>query len=411
MRYSKEHRLKAAALNAADAKVLLNKSLPRVLRILTPAQIEQAQMVMDAAVVNPVVKKEYEVLRKQSIRAQSGDVIMRDENIVRQADKAWEMMIQPRPEDYGIRLDFTRLLTSDALTPETDNPDEAAFWQSVRGTLMGSGVWLRIGQPQVSAFTLDPRVFSVWLSVGPNGDDFATIPSNDGQLTRESLLKTKTFGARYSREVNHGYVIEQLRREMDRLLREINAGVMQHQILARIRRRAFPGVTAISDALGGASFPDESIWDLPHRLVLKAMHMNIGGRDVMATRDYLLAAALVTRKCARLLAEYVDDSTAGAGSAVTILNIAKTAGEVAEIGLVVTGAAAVVRGGTRMAATHTASETNLLLEKEFSLAVSRNPGLANELRGVTRVPGPKGTVLGKSGTSTNSRVGSGWDKW
>jgi hypothetical protein len=412
MGYTREHRQKAAALNAADAKTLLNRSLPAVLKILTPAQLEQAQRVMDAAVVNPVVKKEYEDLRKKSIRAQSGAVIMRDERIERQADKAWEMMIYTHPADYSIRLDFTKLLAPDAFVPETNNPDEQRFLQSVRNTLVESGVWLRIGQPQVSAFVIDPRVFSVWLSIGSDGDDFVTIPTENGQLTHEALLKTKTFGARYSRDVNRGYVQEQLRRESDRLLREINAGIMQHNILAGIRRRAFPGVTAVSDALGGADFPDRTIWDYPHRLVVKAMELNVGGRNVMGSRALLIAAAVVTRNAARLIAEYIDDTSSGAGKAVAVLSVAKTAGEIAEIGLAVTGAAAVVRGGTKMVAGRAMTETDILLEKEFSKAIAKDPSLAADLKNVWTAPGPKGTVLGKGVKPGQSNgAGTGWHKW
>lgn len=412
MGYTKLHRQKAAALNAADARVLLSKSLPSVLRILTPAELEQVQRVMDAAVVNPVVEKEYKDLRQKSIRAQSGSVIMRDENIVRQADKAWEMMIYTHPSDYGIRLDFTRLLAPDALTPETDNPDEAAYLQTVRNTLTARGVWLRIGQPQVSAFVIDPRVFQVWLSVGPDGDDFVTIPTKDGRLTRDALIGTKTFGARYSREVDHGYVLEEMRREMDRLTRQIDAGVMQHNILSSIRRRAFPGVTEVSDLVGGASFPDSSIWDYPRRLVMRARELNVGGLNVNVSRAYLIAAAIATRNAAHLIAEYIDDSSSGAGKAVAVLGVAKTAGEIAEIGLAVTGAAAVVRGGTKMAVGRSVSEVNTLAEKEFGKAIAKDPSLASDLNGVFRAPGPKGQTLGggvKAKQSTGA--GTGWHKW
>ncbi len=412
MGYTREHRQKAAALNAADAKALLSKSLPFVLKILTPAQLEQAQRVMDAAVVNPVVKKEYEDLRKKSIRAQSGNVIMRDEMIERQADKAWEMMIHVHPADYSIRVDFTTLLAPDAFTPETDNPDEAAYLQKIKKTLAGSGVWLRIGQPQVSAFVIDPRVFSVWLSVGSDGDDFVTIPTPNGQLTHEALLKTKTFGAGYSRDVNHGYVQQELRREMDRLWREIDAGVMQHGILSSIRRRAFPGVTTISDALGGANFPDSSIWDYPRRLVIRAREANVGGNNVTVSRTYLIAAAIVTRNAAHLLAEYIDDTNSGAGKAVAVLNVAKTAGEIAEIGLAVTGAAAVARGGTKMAAGRAVSEVDVLAEKEFSKAIAKDATLAPDLKGVWTAPGPKGKILGRGVKPNQSNgAGTGWHKW
>lgn len=404
MGYNKEHRQKAAALGAADARILLSKSLPLVLKILTPAQLEQAQKVMDAAVVNPAIKQEYKDAMRRSIVSEgrdggnyegvmlNGRMVLRDVNMARRAERINQQQIPVTTADYSIRLDFNMLLAPDAFTPETDNPDEERYLHKVRSILAGRGVWLRIGQPQVSAFVIDPRVFSVWLSVGPDGDDFFTIPTKDGLLTQEALLKTKTLGAGYSRDVNHGYVLEELRREMDRLERQINAGIMQHNILSSDRIRAFPGVNAVSDALGGASFPDSSIWNLPHRLLIKAREASVGGRNVTAARAYLLAAAAVTRNAARLIAEYIDDRSSGAGKAVAILNVAKTAGEIAEIGLAVTGVAAAVRGGTKAVVGRTASEVDVLLEKELNKLIAKDPSLAHDIKFVWTAPGPKGTV-------------------
>lgn len=423
MGYTREHRQKAAALNAADARTLISKSLPSVLKIMTPAQLEQAQRVMDAAVVNPVVKKEYEDAMRRSIVSEgrdggnyegvylNGRMVTRDVNLARRAER----MNQPIPvtaADYSIRVDFTMLLAPDAFTSETDNPDETAYMNKIKSILSGSGVWLRIGQPQVSAFVVDPRVFSVWLSVGPNGDDFFTIPTKDGQLTRGVLLKSKTLGAGYARDVVHGYVLETLRSESDRLARQINAGMSQHMSLQANRVTAFPGVTAISEAVGGASFPPLSIWDLAHRLLIKSMNLRVGGGNVTASRAYLLAAAAVTRKGARLIAEYIDDIDSGAGKAVVILKVADTAGDIAEIGLAVTGATALVRGGAKMAAKGAASEVDVLLEKELNKMIAKDATLAHDIKPALHVPQPKGTVLG--GSIKNKRsvaADTGWDKW
>ena len=60
-----DDRKRAIALKAADAKTLLQRQLPYVLSVLTPAQLPQVQRVLDAEVVNPEIAKEAnEVYRK-----------------------------------------------------------------------------------------------------------------------------------------------------------------------------------------------------------------------------------------------------------------------------------------------------------------------------------------------------------
>ena len=61
-------RKRAFALGAADARVLLiNSGLPFAVSNMTPAQLDQVQTVLDAAVVNPSVRKEYEDLMRKSV--------------------------------------------------------------------------------------------------------------------------------------------------------------------------------------------------------------------------------------------------------------------------------------------------------------------------------------------------------
>ena len=50
-----DDRKRAIALKAADAKTLLQRQLPYVLSVLTPAQLAQVQRVLDAEVVNPEI--------------------------------------------------------------------------------------------------------------------------------------------------------------------------------------------------------------------------------------------------------------------------------------------------------------------------------------------------------------------
>ncbi|MBE7554425.1 MAG: hypothetical protein HS126_25520 [Anaerolineales bacterium] len=417
-----KQRQRAKALQAADARTLLQTSLPFVLERMTGEQVQQMQRVLDAAVINPDVQKEYKDLYRQSIVAQSGSLVMRDPKKVRRAERAMESFIPVTEADKRIRLDFKALLTTEALQPTTDNPDEAVYLEKVWQTLEARGVWLRFAPQLVrdpeepSRHFFDPRTFEAWLSLGPNGD---TIPTEAGRLTRKALLGTTEFGAGYYEHVHQGVVQSALEKETRRLLSEIESGVMQHNMLAKIRRDAFFGVTEISDFLGGADFPDRSIWDQPHQLVLKAMDLNIGG-NVRGSQAFLVAAAILTRNAGRLLSEYIDDTSSGAERAVAVLKVVKTAGEVAEVGLAVTGVAGVVRGAGRVVAGEagaagataaTGGSVDAAAEQLVRQYVAKNPEIAGELANVRWVPGPRGSVAGGVKPGSSSGAGTGWHSW
>jgi hypothetical protein len=108
-------------LRAADARTILRASLPFVLEHMTDEQVQQMQRVLDAAVVNPVVRKEAEDLYRRSIVAQSGSLTSRDPRMVRRAERAMERFISVTEADKRIRLDFKALLTPEALQATTDN--------------------------------------------------------------------------------------------------------------------------------------------------------------------------------------------------------------------------------------------------------------------------------------------------
>lgn len=417
-----KRRQRAKALKAADARSLLQGSLPFVLERMTEAQIQQMQRVLDAAVINPEVKKEANELYRQSITARSGSLVLRDPKKVRRADRAMESYIPVTEADKYIRLNFEALLTPEALQPRTDNPDEAAYLETVRQTLAARGVWLRFDKKLVrdpedpSRHIFDPRTFEAWLSLGPNGDK---IPTDSGRLTREALLGTTQFGAGYYEHVHQGVIQSALDKETNRLLSEIDSGVMQHNMLAKIRRDAFFGVTEVSDFLGGADFPDHSIWDQPRQFVLQAMDLNVGG-NVGGSQAFLVAAAILTRNAAQLLADYIDDTSTGAERAVKVLKVAKTAGQVAEAGLIVTaGVAGVVRGtaalagrggatGARAVARDSVDEAAEKLVRDY---VAKNPEIAGDLANVRWVPGPRGSVGGGVKPGSSSGAGTGWHKW
>ena len=405
-------RAQAKALGAADAQSLVRTALPSVFEHVTSAQWRQIQKVLDAAVVDPIVKAEADAFYAQSV-THSGSLTFHDAALVRRSDRAMEHYIYVTEADKRIRLDFTDLIDPNALKPVTDNPDEAAYLEKVRKTLVNKGVWLRFAPKLVrdredpSRHVLDARSFDVWLSLGPNGD---TIPTKDGRLTRDTLLGTTLFGAGYYRQVDQGAVQRELDKEVRRLRSQIETGLQEHQRLAKVRRDAFPGIAEVSDLLGGADFPAQSIWDDPYRFVLKAMQLNVGG-NVKASQAYLVTAAIITRNAANLLASYVEDTTSGAQRAVTVLKVAKTAGEVAEIGLAVTGVTGLVRGGMAIAGEAGAAEIDQAAERLVKRYVAENPEIAGDLNNVRWVPGPKGSVAGGIKPGTSSGAGTGWHRW
>ncbi|MBL8223251.1 MAG: hypothetical protein JNL62_28715, partial [Bryobacterales bacterium] len=188
----------------------------------------------------------------------------------------------------------------------------------------------------------DPRQYEVWLSLGPSGDP---IPVKKHGIDRAALLGTTAIGAGYYSAVHDGPVEKMLEREIGRLSREIESGRNHHAELGRIRSGALPGVAKVADLLGGATFPDIVLWQEPHKLLVRAMDLRTKGK-IFGARAMLVVAALATRNAARLLAQYVDKTTAGAGTGVKILQVAEIAGAVAGAVLLVHGVGvAVARAG------------------------------------------------------------------
>jgi hypothetical protein len=353
MGYDNNFRQKANSLGAVDARSLVSSTFPFLVTRMTPHQIQQLQKVLDAAVVNPALEKEYEDLMRKSVRSQSGAFVHRDPTIVARANRVMGQRYYATDGDKRVRLNYNALLTADALAPVTGNPDERAYLNKVRSILDSRGVWLRIGKKLISQHErvmaerqgTGPQVWEVWLSLGENGD---RIPTVDGQLTRKALLGTTMLGAGYWDDVHQGSVQTILKNQIDRLEQQIRAGEREHdRLIARKDDAAF-GVAEVSDFLGGADLPERSMWEHPRSLLLKALKLRADD-NLTGSASLLVLAAVATRNCAAAIAEYKDDSVAGAGRAVAILEVAKTAGEIAEIGLAVTGAGAVVRGGVRKA--------------------------------------------------------------
>ena len=375
---------------------------------MTAAQIDQVQRVFDAAVVNPVVQHEYRKMYAKSVTGRVGSQYVHDERLVRKADGIADGLIQVSDRDKRLRLQFELLLIGNALTPITDNPDEAAYLKKIRATLEQKGVWLRIGQPYVrdpddrSRMMLDPRKFDVWLSLGPEGD---AIPSKDGSLTREALLGTTVLGAGYYTEVHVGPVQRALKKELARLDAEIEAGLEEHDRLIKRKSDAAPGVAEISDFVGRADLPSRSIWNYPQQLLLRAREEKVGG-NVSMIPAFLMAAAVVAARNAQSLSTYADKSAAGAASAVTFLKVVKTVAEVVEIVLTVTGVGGIVVGATRRAV---AAGTDVAVEQFIAKQIAKHPEYTKDLVQFVRMP--KGTTLGGMKAGQSSGAGTGWHKW
>jgi len=80
-------RAQAKALGAADAQSLVRAALPSVFEHVTSAQWRQIQKVLDAAVVDPIVKAEADAFYAQSV-THSGSLTFHDAARVRRSDRA-----------------------------------------------------------------------------------------------------------------------------------------------------------------------------------------------------------------------------------------------------------------------------------------------------------------------------------
>jgi hypothetical protein len=369
-------RKKAIALKAADARTLLNSALPYVVTAMTAAQLGQVQKVLDAAVVNPSVRKEYEDLMRKSVvdpalvrdyeelnrkygTGPGNRTTGRNPSMVHRADKVLEEMIAVSEADKHVRLNFEKLLTHDALTPTTDNPDERAYLIKIRHTLFSKGVWLRFDHKLVrdpgdpSRWMIDPRTFQAWLSLDYGGD---TIPTKDGRLDRNALLDTTVLGAGYYNEVAGGKVQSALDKAIRRVATEIFHGEQLHTQQDYARDDAAPGVVFVSDHLGGAHFPSKKIWDLPNQLLRQARDQN-GGGNVKQSSKTIVYAAIATEVSAQVLDTYIDATVTGAQRAVKILSIAATAGKIAGTVLLITGLVGVLTRALAAEAAGTALNT------------------------------------------------------
>ena len=351
---------------------------------LTASQIQQLQRYLDAAVIDPAVKREAAAVYRGSPEAQ------------RQVDKIMREYIPVGQLDDTVRIDLSKALDRKALAPITDNPDEADYLEAVRKKLDSDGVWLRISAKLVrnpddpSQWISDGRNFEVWLSLGPRG---GVIPAKGGVIDRDALLSNGVIGANYWRRVDKGPVLNAINRQAQYLSSEIDNGIALHTEMLAVRANAAPGVVPISDTLGGADFPSVNAWQPAIDLLAAALKMRNEGR-VWGAKCLLVLDALMVRNSARALTTYMDKTSAGAVFATKALTVVVALAVVAET-LMTAGAAAGVGAGGAAAGEAAVGEavageaaTESAAEAQMERYIARNSDVP-----LKWVKGPKGTVM------------------
>ena len=323
-RVGQQLRQRADALHADNAKALLwRSSLYFVLSRISVQQLHQIQRVLDAAVLDPEIQTAANNEYAKSAR-QYGSLVVRDPAAVQRAYQIMRGYIPVAASDKRIRLDYTALLGVGALTPQTDNPDEADYLDSVKRSLELSGVWLRF-EPTLTKDRTDPSRrfydttrFEAWLSLGPAGQ---TIQTMNGTLDRQALQNTNLFGARYYAMVDLGSMNAALDKYALHISNEIGHLLDEYFRIQAVRDSIYlPIAVTISDKIGGVEFPGTSIYQNPQVLLAKAKYLQIQGR-VFGARVYLFAAAVSTKNAAITLVEYLEKSNEGASKAHTLLTI------------------------------------------------------------------------------------------
>jgi len=362
-----------------------------ILAQLTAAQRQQLQRYLDAQVVDPAVQDAASAILQRGTKYY-GNLVVTDPAAQREAENVMREYIPEQLLVDTTRIDLSKALDPKALTPTTDNPDEAAYLESVRKTLDRQGVWLRLAPKLVhdpqdpSRWIYDGKHFEVFLSLGPRGD---AIPTKTGRIDREALQSTLDIGANFRARVDEGAVLRELGRQVQLLSNQIQVGMAQHIEMTKIRGDAAIGVVAISDVLGGADFPSLDIWEGLNALVLSAVKLRNAGRTYGAA-NMLMVAAIGVRNAANLLNTYIDKTTTGAARSVKVLKVARAAGEVAGVVLAIASGAAIVSGGgATSGAVVGDTAVDEAANKVLAKYLARNPDLEAELNSVRVVRGPR----------------------
>jgi hypothetical protein len=272
--------------------------MPLVYHALTEPQRDQVQRFLDAQVLNPVIEKEFKELDHKSIIAESNGYTNRNPAIVAQRDKKSEEYIRLGDSDKRIRiLDFSKLLARDAFQMETDNPDEASYHMRVRNTLAAHGVWLRLDRRNPNAVgnpgslpENDPKRYSFALSVGGENDS-SLIPTMNGVISRDTLVKTSLFADNYFEHVVRGPTRRLLEKTIIELDTQAEHGWRDHSEyekvdLARVARGITEQYTLIR-------LPDIRIWGQARAKLQLATQQLQKGQLALADLHILEAADLI----------------------------------------------------------------------------------------------------------------------
>ena len=178
----------AASLHAQDAATLLRSKLPYVLDALKPGDIAKIQKMLDAGVVDPVLRQQYAAATRKEIAREHAHGIYRDpsEEPVRFSPEMRrindeENYIHGAQYGVDISVDYQKLLAPGALTPDSDHPAEGTFLQQIRQELDRNGVTLHIGPTGQQP----PNDFALVL-FGPGK---RVVNTDDGRLTTDNLLE------------------------------------------------------------------------------------------------------------------------------------------------------------------------------------------------------------------------------
>lgn len=360
---------RAKQLNGLDVRGLIKTVYPALPSKMTGGQLDHLQRGLDVEVINTAVEAEFAELDRKSIKGiTDSNRYLRDPVKAAEAQKVLKKKVAVGRSDHVVRLDLEKLVAADAFKPTSDNPDEAAYLLHVLKEYQRLGVWLRITQDNSAmARNLhpnpnDPKHWWVQLILGydPTGV-IEPITTDSGILSRQALLSVQHIGAGYGSYVHYGPTLTLLKESIDRVQAQLILGRGLHNAWAIYRIEAKPGVVWTSDKLGGATWPDESIWNMPSYALNRALHLINAGQLIESSKFVVFAAFLVDWN-ARAVHEYVAKTTDGAKVAVKILSVVAVAGKIAEgILLVLSVGAGLIRllstrGGAELAGAATRGE-------------------------------------------------------
>lgn len=330
-----EERRKAAELKAVDVRDLIRRSLPDVLPLLGQAQIDQLQRVLDVAAINGALDARGSALDQRSIKGKimHSNEYLRDPAMVAQRNNVLAQKLGTKPGENAVLLEFHRLVMPDALKPTSDNPDEAAYLLVVADVYLHRGVWIVLDSSSAAMTQqmgpTDPRKWRVRLLLGfKPGALVEEITAGTGRLSRKALLSASKIGAGYHEWVHDGPTMKALERSLKQVRENITRGRDEH-IWWSNHRDQFPVVSKISDTVGRADWPNEAIWEQPHKIHVQALQLKNDGKLAEAAKFGLLAA-YQAQWCAQAVSSYIEATLSGASRVRSLLEVVAAIGKVAE---------------------------------------------------------------------------------